>query len=290
MNAPKKHLPALLLLLLLVAAPAHAEEENGNFVSLGVSHVGEADVEDNQGGYSVTSVGLAGRFAFLSAGYELSSYSWNDKNSVPFANGGSPWDTLHSLTLGADYGDTISGDWSYFVYGGVNSAFEKEMDDSFGATLLGGISYDLGEGWKAKAGLGGHTHQVRNTLFPVLGLSWHGTSSGGLDRYVEIGLLNAEAGYAFTKSLMLRAAWDSKGDFYRLADDSDVHEEGYADISDTNLGLYLDWKAIENFKFTFGAEYRFDREITIYDSNGDKLDKYDIDSAPAATVSVDWLF
>ncbi|WP_147822423.1 hypothetical protein [Salidesulfovibrio onnuriiensis] len=280
----------IILILCFFATPVCAEEEAKNTLSLKTSYIGEGDVEDDQGGFSVFKAGVEGQYSFLSAGYELSRYSWKDEDNLPFANGDTPWENLHSLWLGADYGDHISGNWSYFVHGGVSSAFEKEMSDSFGAVLLGGIAYDLGDGWEVQAGVGGHTHKIKSGLLPVLNVNWHGESDEGLKRFVELRFLGVEAGYEFTKSLMLRAAVDSSGDTYRLADDSDVREKGYADISDMNAGLYLDWQPIGDLMFTFGAEYRFDRSITIYDDNGDKLEKYDVDSAPAATVSVNWLF
>lgn len=278
--------------LLLAATPLWAGERPENGISLSTSYVGEADVEDDEGKYSVFSATIAARYSFLSAEYKLSNYSWDDEDDLPFltGTGNDAWDTLHSLWLGAQHGDHISGNWSYFVRGGVSSAFEEEMEDSFGAVALGGAAYDLGSGWEVQAGVGGKVHPVKNTLFPVLGVSWEGKSAGGQKRFFSLKYPKAEAGYGFSEEWLLRAAIGTEGDTYRLADDSDVSEEGYADISEWNAGLYVDWTPATNLMFTLGAEYRFAREITIYDDDGDELDEYDSDAAPAVTLSVGYSF
>lgn len=283
-------LPIIFLAMLLLATPVYAEDGSGFSIGLGNSYTGEADIEDDRGGYSLFSTELAAQYLFLSAGYERSDYSWNDRSRLPFATGSTPWDTLHSLELGANWKDGISGNWGYFAHGGMDAAFEKEMSDSMGATLLGGATYALGEGWEIRAGLGGRVHPLKNSLFPVIGLSWEDTSNDGLKRFFSMGFMEMEAGYALSEQFMIRGAFCNEGGTYRLADDSEVAREGYAEMSGNHLGLYLDWTPISDLMFTVGAEYRLERTITTYNSDGDKIDEYEVDEAPAVTASMNWSF
>lgn len=280
-----------LFALLLAAAPLQAGGKPENGISLSTSYVGEADVEDDEGKYSVFSTTIAAQYSFLEASYTYSDYSWDDEEKLPFISGtATPWDDLHSIWLGAHHGGNLSGDWGYFVRGGVSSAFEEEMEDSFGAIAMGGATYDLGSGWEMQAGLGGKVHPVRNTLFPVLGVKWDGLSSDGMKRFLSLTFPKAEAGYQLAEEWTLRGALGPEGDTYRLSDDSEVSEEGYADIGEWNAGLYVDWNPMEELMFTLGAEYRFARETTLYNEDGDEIDEYSSDATPAVSLSVGYAF
>ncbi len=84
----------------------------------------------------------------VAASYDNISFAWNNVDRLPFGNGkDDPWRDFHSIKLAYTWSDMLSQDWGYFATAEGTSRFEKEMDDSFGASGVAGIVYLIPE-WR----------------------------------------------------------------------------------------------------------------------------------------------
>ena len=85
----------------------------------------------------------------------------------------------------------------------------------------------------------------------------------------------------------MAARWDR--DIYRLSNDSDVTKKGYMEESGYRRRVSRH-HAINNLKFTVGAELLFDRQLRLYDKGGDEFSKTDVDRSLGAVIRASYSF
>lgn len=291
--------PCLLFCALVAALPAahamgppdaKAKSKAGVRLSATAEHTDQADVEDGEGAVAVTTLGLKASWMFVSAGYEQRRFHWDDTDELPL--GDNPFDTLHELSVGANYGGPLA-DWldegfSWFVGGGVSSGFEEEVDDSFSGSARLGLGYDWAEDWSFRLGGAFSASPVSQGFFPIAGLNYRKASQEGLS--FALGLPATELRYRFDRAWMVKAALGRDGGTYRLADDSDVREAGYVRFSGFWSGLFLEYAPLEDLTLTAGAAYHFAREMSLYDEDGGDQDEYDIDPALSGVLKLSYGF
>ncbi|MCK4416158.1 MAG: hypothetical protein KAU84_03305, partial [Thermoplasmatales archaeon] len=99
-------------------------------------------------------IGIEASYAFISFEYDLKYFWWDNPEKLPFGNSkDDPWNDLHEFTIGLRYGGPVKDDWSYFALARISSAFEKDMDDSFGCHIGGGVIYEPSPEWQFRGGV-----------------------------------------------------------------------------------------------------------------------------------------
>lgn len=274
------------LLLLMVATPVLAEGETDKASSLSVkakasvSYISDADF-DSGGSSSVTALRTSFSVGDFSIGYEGRDYGWSDKSSLAFSSGDSdPWDTLHRFSLGYTHKGMINDQWGYTGAVTLTSAFENQMDDSYGTAIRGGIMYLYDENLQFMFGARLFKNHIRSSFMPFLGLSYKRLAEDGTGAFMTLGAPGSEVGYVFSEESKIRLNFGVDGRTYRLSDDSTVVESGYMETSAMQLGFYYDWNPTKAFSLTVGPEYSFNREMKFFDDNGDRVG--DIEKQDAA--------
>jgi|GEM_PF-925238 len=265
------------LLLLIAATPVLAEGETDKPRSLSVkakasvSYSSDADF-DGGGSSSVAALRASLKAAGFSFGYEGRDYGWGDKSSLDFSTGSNdPWDTLHRFSLGYDHKGKINRQWGYTGAITLTSAFENQMDDSYGTAIRGGLMYLYDENLQFMFGARLFKNHIRSSFMPFLGLSYKRLAEDGTGVFMTLGAPGSEVGYVFSEESKIRFNFGVDGRTYRLSDDSTVVESGYMETSAMQLGLYYDWKPTKAFSLSVGPEYSFGREMKFFDDNGDRV-------------------
>ena len=236
--------------------------------------------------------GMDAQWSLFSASYEYVDFDWSETAGLDMAPGSDhPIDSLHSISLGARYFDAISPEWGWFVGGGVSSAYEEEMEDSYGASLRGGFDWRYDDNWNVQFGAMVAVDGLGGSVFPIVRVNYDDvdkeTKSGlfGTVSYPESSL-----GYQFDETFTLTARLGRESATYRLADDSPIESEGYLTTTDHYLDLDAVWNVAESWHLTLGPRILFARSWEIADSDGDDDDDYDLDGGLGAFASVKFTF
>lgn len=213
-------------------------------------------------------------------------------DQLNFGNGNDdPWNSLHRISLGYSHDGTISENWFYGTGITATSAFEEEMSDSFGGAIRGYAGYIFNENWTAMIGARAFINSVRFSAMPFVGLNFKDFDKDGSGFFMNIGLPANEAGYAFSRSSKIRAAFSVQGRTYRLKDSSTVSESGYVEISSMKTGLYYDCVPLKGLSLSVGPEYHFSRTTKTYDKHGNRFGgKNKQDAAFGGLLSIRYKF
>lgn len=273
-------LAALLLgamLLLAGTFPAHAENTDFDATVTGRA-IGEADMDDG-GSVSVTETGASLRYRWFGIDYLNRRYDWADTSDLPFGHGSDPWEQLHLLRLRAEISDQLGfGGLGWFAGAGLTAGWEEEMDDAWGVSGTAGLTWAVG-GVRLRGGVGVSAHPIGVRAMPVAAADWGNQRDLGFS--ATVGIPETMLRYRTSDIFSFRLGGRMDGGTYRLADDSPVEREGYMKTSSLTLGGYIDVTPLDDLTLTLGAEYLTRREMTVYNSDGEKKDSYDVDDAPA---------
>jgi hypothetical protein len=309
----------LCLIVLLASAPLSAQEEkkstdetvdiapdmepeaieeaswlDGARTYLYSQYIADSNFSGYDGGYSVASANVGVGYKNFTLWYSRHVYSWNGIDRLPFGNGrDNPWDTLHTLGFYTRHSGRISGKWSYYVNGGVYSAFEEYVA---APTVIAGanIGYDLTPRITFRLGAVTFLHpRVRTFVLPVAGFTFNrserrGIASKGFS--FSLGLPETSVSYRFNPIVSTRIAGWIERNLYHLATGNTVQSNGY--IEDYNLvsGVFLDLTPMEKLRVSIGVGYDFVRSITFYNRDGHERGSYDLDAAPSGSLRVDYRF
>ncbi|MCB2191015.1 MAG: hypothetical protein KQI62_05585 [Deltaproteobacteria bacterium] len=278
--------------LVLVGHAAWAQTSPGRPGGLAVNvwagYLAESDVGSGQ--VAVASARARVSYAGFSFFYQRSAYYWDDQAGLPFGNGkDDPWETLQVASLGYRRGGKINQDWSWFGRLRVFSAFESEMDDSFGVGAMGGARYRINGQWSLMLGVAGRYHPVESLVLPMVGLSWNEHTPQGFS--AQIGFPRSSLSYRFSKSLALHLKMIEFNQYtYRLADDSDVEPSGYVKVDDMIAGVQLDYSPMEHLSLEASLSYTINRTFTTYDDDGNNENEQDVDNAMGAMLRLVYRF
>jgi hypothetical protein len=250
----------------------------------------ELDLDGDSGSYQVTGVRTGLEIGWLVADYAYRQYDWEDVSLLPFGDGaGEPWEDLHSAALGFSHDEMANQTWGYFARAQATTAFEEEMDDSFGALALAGVMYNLPE-WNMMFRLGAaySWNEVTSRVFPLVGVNWGGRGGSGLSAAVGIPLTAVT--YRFFEQTAIRARVGFDSDTFRLADDNPASPEGYLETEDIGGEIALLHNLTPTTRLTLAAGYLFDRTLTLYDSDGEGGAEFDAEEAATARAQLSFSF
>ncbi len=250
----------------------------------------DLDVAGNTGSLAVFGGQADLEFGWLRADYIYRQYEWSGVDRLPFGDGASdPWEELHKAAVGISHDDMWSETWGYFFAAEVSTAFEEEMDDSFGARGWGGFIYRM-PGWNLGFRLGAlyDWNEVKSTVLPILGIAWKNPGVKGFSAMVGIPLTAVT--YRFSAQWAVQAGMAFDSDTFRLADDSPVSPEGYLETQDIGGEIALLYTLSETLRLRVAGGGFFDRSLTIYDPDGNNGEEYDIDPGAFGRVALSVAF
>jgi hypothetical protein len=218
-------LPVIFGLLIVLPALVSAEEQQASqkrsgpptgwssFVRGGAVYQFDTDLDEG-GSYN------AKRFT-IQAGH---GYSWDPRTNVSLALGYSydgysfsqgtgiaaftPWEDIHSLSLGVPMRKGFGEDWSAFLIPSVRSTGESgsSFDETITGGVLTGFAYRFGERLTLGPGIG-IVSQLEDsaTVFPVIIINWKITDNLSLETGRGLG---ATLGPGLTLNYQASKQWD----------------------------------------------------------------------------------
>lgn len=289
----KKILPVLLCCLFIfvpaIWVKAQAAASGTLEVEAGLNHAFKAGIKDSDASVSRTRYGFRASCSHFTLGYDYTRYSWDNHQDLGLTgNSLTPWDDMHYLFLTANRNILLSQEWMLNLGGGISSAFEREMSDSFGLAARVMFFRLFESGWSAGIGLAGACHPVRSIVLPALSLGYGSPRDPGLS--FRIGFPATEMRYVFTDTLALRAGADFNVRAYRLKNDSQVAEKGYFREQAVKLSLDAEIRPMKNMTLSMGPYFLLAREWKIYDQDKNRIGKEEFKNRPGLKTSLSWRF
>lgn len=250
-----------------------------------------SEMDDGGGEVGVWENRVSLKASPVSLSYEVRSYQWEDKHKLPLVdNGETPFENLHRLSIGLSHQGVIADQWGWFAGLTGVSAFESELDDSFGGAFRAGISYSFDKRWQVMAGGTIFVNAIRVRAFPILGVVYNGIGEDGTGLLASLTAPDASVTYKFTPWFGMSGNFNLDTRFYRLADDSDIESEGYLSTRAFQTSLLAEFTPVSGLNVNFGPTFNFAREMTVYRKNGDKVRSPNIDSTLGVACDVSYKF
>jgi hypothetical protein len=299
-----------LVYLLLLSAPACAVESNidsmpGFLVSAptnvskelrlqgDLSYIEDSDFSNGLGSVNVARLSLSADYSIFNLSYGYSRFNWHRKGLVRFVKEQErvPWENLHDVTLRVRaLNNKIADNWRYWLNGRMSSSFERDFPGAIGAGLDGGIAYDFWDGWMVGVTL--RSVALSPLSDDLFGEQDYGVAIAVSQRALRnamrsVGLVDLDDG---SDSIGFSFAFTSSDRTYRLAPDSPVESNGYLSIIYSKIGAYLDYSPNDQWTFSLGPEFYYDRKYRFHDSKGKSGSSYHLDNGWGGYARVLWHF
>ncbi len=277
--------------VLAVSAPVNAEQPARDrvFIDTGIDHTFKARIRGTDTEISTSRYSIKGSYSNFILSYDYTDYSWDRDGDAGLGTGaGDPWTGLHNISLGARKNFFLNPEWILSLGGGVNTAFEKELSDSFGARADFSFIRIINRNWSTGIGAIGLYHPVRSRVLPVLTISYTSAVDHGLS--LRLGFPETNIRYEFNDKLAAKTYFSYSGRIYRLKNDSRVQEKGYFRDRSFRIGMEVEAKPVRAMAITVGSYYLFEREWEIYNKNKNRSQKERIGNTPGINMNLSWNF
>ncbi len=234
------------------------------------SHLGAADFDGASGDVKTSSYGLVGNNDFLTLGYTKTEYDFSNRPDVD----------MNKVFADLRYAKVNPGTLGYFVGGGLAFGWEDDFhpSENYSITPRAGLNYDFGNEWRVTGGLSMNINEIENYFQPIFMVHYRSPDSLGFSGV--FGTKN-HAQYRFTNAMAVEGTLRGiDRDIYQLSDDNSKHgsaAEGYLMERSIAASAGVVLNPLDALTLRAGVEARFDRELKVYDKDGNKLGKQDID-------------
>ncbi len=258
-------------------------------ISLDSSYLSSADVSGSEGSVGVAKNSVKINNAFAEVSYSNWSFAWDDIDRLPFGNGvDDPIKQMHSVKVGVKIPFPISDKWFLLTSLSVNSTFEKEMDDSYGAGVFGFASYRLDQDHSIQMGAFANYHPISTLVLPVMSYSYRARQRDGFQ--LVLGFPRAYVGYYVSDKMLLRSGMIFSQSVIRLSDSSVVESGGYIEAKDYMGNMGVSYEFSSKFTLDVNFLYSLKRDFIIYNSAGAEESKYSIDPSMGVNLRLKYLF
>jgi hypothetical protein len=215
-------------------------------------------------------------------------FDWQNEDTLPFYQGKTPIASMTRIKLYANVPVFLNEKWFMLNNININTSYEKEYSNSFGAGLLSFLSYKVDEKHAIQMGAFANYHPVKTLALPVLGYPYRIREKDGLS--MVLGFPRAYVGYHLTPKLLFNAGMIYSQAVIRLADDSGIEERGYVEAKDFQSNIGLHYEINDHVELSADILYTFKRDFTIYNYDADEISSYSIQSSAGAILKLKYLF
>lgn len=216
----------------------------------------------------------------FSLGYSYDGYDFSNSSSEGLV---SPWDDIHTVSLGIPARVRIDNQWTGFFIPSVRSTGESgsEFDQTVTGGLLAGASYRFGNSLTIGPGIGVFSQLEESaTVIPILIIDWKITDKLSLDTGRGLG---ATLGPGLTLNYKPTQRWKFGvgGRYEKLRfrlDEKSSHPNGIGE--DSSFPLFLsstyNLNPMSNISFVGGLE--LGGELKVEDEDGNTIEKESYDT------------
>ena len=141
----------ILIILLLPGLTLFAEEQKLSVleqitqpkVSFQSDFLSDAKFQGYEGSVKTYKQKIQINNNIIGFSYSRWDFDWKDENDLPFYQSKTPIDSMNRLKLFANWPMRINERWFMLNSVNVNSTYEREMSDSFGAGIMSFFSYKI---------------------------------------------------------------------------------------------------------------------------------------------------
>jgi len=278
----------------LLAAPTDIVHDLS--IETSVGYVGEADFTNGLGRVSVLRGGISADYSIFNLSYVQSNFFWDNESRVARTfstrGGGTPWDTLHDVTLQIRcLNDEFAEKWRYWLNGEVSSSYEKDFPGAVGVGFDGGVAYDLWNGWMLGA-------TAKTVAVSALSKDLFGDTEFGLTMAVSQKTLRetlkamgvSDFSKVGSEKIGFNFALATSEKTYRLANDNTVYRNGYLGVVRSWIGAYVDYVPNDSVVISLGPEYHYNRKYKLYNNAGIHKSSHTLHNALAGYARLLWQF
>lgn len=258
-------------------------------VSLDSSYLSDATINGSEGNVAVTKNRIRINNAIGGISYTNWSFLWNNVGDLPFGNGvDAPIEHMHRVKLNANIPYFINEKWFLLTSLSLNTTFEKEMQDSYGAGIFSFASYKLDSDHSIQMGAFANYHPVSTLALPVISYSYRARKTDGFQ--LVLGFPRAYAGYFVNDMTLLRGGMIFSQSVIKLSDSSVVEQSGYIEAEDYMGNLGVTYEFTPSFTIDADALYSLKRNFIIYNSAGEEQKNYGINPSFGVNIRLRYLF
>jgi hypothetical protein len=260
----------------------------------------ESDFTDSAGSLAVTRIGAQfavtmPAFKTSQVGIALEADRWNFdfKNATTLDSvDGNPWRGVNDFNLTLTFSNQVTDHWSYVVGGYVRSSYADgaEFSDSISGGALLGATYKFSD--TLSIGAGAVVHSVLEddwTVLPLITIDWKISEHWAFSSKPSVG--RRLIGFVYTPIEPLEITLGGGYEFidFRL-DNKSPAPKGVGRFHRMPVGVDVKYSFSRQFSIDAYGGIVLGQQVTLDDTNGERIRREDIDSSALVGLSLDWRF
>jgi len=258
---------------------------------LSYSHklMGYASFEGDHGEVAYSQDRVEVGNALFGYSYTRWNFSWKDMQNSDFSQGNpQPLEHLHNHSLTMKLPHVTDDGRMLMGMVMLNSVYEKESSDSYGATVLGYSTLKTdGEGM-GTLGFIVFYHPVRTLIYPMGSYAYRMRAKEGWK--ASIGFPMTYVGYQVSDSLMWMATMSFNAATTRLRDDSTIAPEGYLSLTDYLGGFGFRYFMGDDLTVNATLTSTLYRNVQVFDHDGERTGRYTLNPSYGAQIGLQYRF
>lgn len=226
---------------------------------------------------------------FASFDYERWGLDWKEVDKLPFGDGrNQPVEQMHSVRLAGRYMHRHNSNLLWLNTLGVSATYEKDQNDSLSYSLFSMWIRQLDKGWALSYGLSVNYHPVRTRVLPVAGFSYRMHAPLGWSG--TLGYPRSYVAYGFSPTWQVNAGVVNNSVVAKLAKDSRLSENGYAEINAWQANLALKYQPSAQWSIETGLRYSPKYAFSVFDAQGRRDATYQMNRTAGAALTFSYQF
>jgi hypothetical protein len=282
-----------------LASPEEDRKSHAAFDIFG-DYAFESDFTDSSGSLAVSRVGAQfsvtmPAYKTSQVGLSLEATRWNFdfKNATTLDSvDGNPWRGVNDFNLALTFSNQVTDHWSYVVGGFVRSSYADgaEFSDSITGGALVGATYKFSD--NLSIGAGATVHSVLEdewTILPLITVDWKICEQWALRSTPGVGRRLMGLVYTPVEPLEITLGGGFEYVDFRL-DNKSPAPKGVGRFRRFPVGIDVKYSFSRQFSIDAYGGIVLGQQITLDDSNGERIRREDIDSSALIGLSLDWRF
>jgi len=263
-------------------------------------HTFSSDLSDADGNFAVSRVGIGLQMLFpvfesaqIGLGINAKRWEYDFEDAAIFDSvDGDPWQGVNDFDLTLSFSNKINEKWSYFFGGSIQSSAADGADfsDSISAAGFFGGTYSFSDTFSLGGGI-----IVRQPLeddlevVPVITMDWKIDEQWRFSIAPNVGRRLAGLIYTPCESWEFALGGGIEFNSFRLDDEAPA-PEGVGRYRRAPLGLDVTWNISKQVSLSgYGGVMLF-QELTLDDSDGERIEREESDMAPFAGIGLQFRF
>jgi hypothetical protein len=283
----------------VLSTPAADRKARAAF-DLYADHAFASDLTDSAGELSVSRLGAGFQMIFpvlsdSQIGVALGAEHWNFdfKDATAFDSvDGDPWSGVNDLDLTLTFSNRINEQWSYVagVFGRATYADGADIGESLTAGAIVGATYKVNDRFSIGGGVSLRSPLEDDfSVLPLVTIDWQISDKLALRSTPSVGRRLMALIYTPTEAFEIAFGAGIESIDFRLDDDAPA-SEGVGRFRRIPVGLDLTYNFSRQVSLNLYGGMVFAQELTLDDTNGERIEREAVDATPFLGGGFQWRF